>query len=240
MSVVDLKTRLTSDYDKYQNNIRSSDSYVLIDNNGSSVDSLMSDGPTSIELTVGNRCFLHRKDKFFTIATDGIALKPGQSMLIETAQKIATPLNVFGIITGKGRHIFSGIFLSTGKIDPGFDDRLKIGIYNGGPKAITLKPGDALCTCIFLQTESSLFNKTPNNSRMIQPTQVLLSNWKLLINWVDTNKGWLSLALSTVALIISTTIGIANYYKKPTIQKETQKVLPDTTSHKSQTLNTGK
>jgi len=205
MSVIDLSTRITGDWDIYHAYKKSSDSFIYVVPNTFILD----DGPASIDFTVGERWFLENDQTAYDVG-DGIVLNPSQAVLIETAEKLAVPYNVFGLVTGKGSKIFQGAFISTGKINPGFNDNLKIGIYNGSKKRIKLMKNIPLCTCVFFEMESNLKNP-PNESRnsgsgVIRP----ISRWRRFTIWIKENKEWLSVIVSIFALLISLFIGIAN------------------------------
>jgi deoxycytidine triphosphate deaminase len=150
MGVLDLSVRMTDDWESYHKHSSSSDSVVYI-----SPAPQLNDGPASVDLTVGDRCYKQNQDRYFLIG-NGITLGAYQSLLVETAEKVATPYNVFGIVTGKGAQIFRGTFISTGKINPGFNNKLKIGIYNGSGNPLVIRKGEPLCSCLFLEMESSI------------------------------------------------------------------------------------
>jgi deoxycytidine triphosphate deaminase len=196
MSVVDLNSRLTDNWEAFSRNVNSSDSYVYIDTLRS-----LSDGPSSLELSIGIRCFVHKEAKYYAIPEDGLRLAPFQSILIETKQSIALPNNIFGLVTGKGTQIFAGAFLSTGKIDPGFNGNLKIGFYNGSPESIYLKTGDSLCSCVFLQTESNLIVPQRAASGGYYKIKSLSTFRQRALLWVKANSFWLPIIISIIAAL---------------------------------------
>ncbi len=204
MSVIDLSTRITNDWDAYHANKRSSDSYVFI-----STQVQLEDGPASVDFTVGDRWFLEDDDTAYDVG-DGIILNPSQAVLIETAERIAVPYNVFGLVTGKGSKIFQGAFISTGKINPGFHDNLRIGIYNGSKKKLRLIKGSPLCTGFFINMESNLQNpvntKAESGSRRTRP----IGRLKRLTIWLKENKEWISVIISILAVLTTLFIGIFN------------------------------
>jgi len=205
MSVIDLSTRICHDWNTYNNNKRSSDSYIYIDQEVN-----LEDGPSSFDLCVGDKWYQSNEEKAYLITDDGIQLAPFQSILLEVKQQIANPFNVFGLVTGKGLKIFEGVFISTGKINPGFQGKLKIGIYNGSKKKITLKNGMPLCTCVFFEMESNikipLKNKTDNSNISAKP----IGKVKSFKNKVKENKEFLAIAISILALIASFTSAFLN------------------------------
>lgn len=199
MAVIDLSTRITKDWEKFQQSKSSSDSYIYISPDSYKLD----DGPASVDFMVGDTWFLQNSNQQYMITDSGIALTPHQSILIETKEEIALPDNAFGLVTGKGLRIFRGTFISTGKIDPGFIGKLKIGIYNGSDKEIQLKKGVPLCTCVFFEMETNLplpkKKKTDNSDRKPKP----IGKKEQTKLWIKENYKFVSTILSIIAIFIS-------------------------------------
>ncbi|WHX49379.1 hypothetical protein QNH46_01415 [Paenibacillus woosongensis] len=148
--IVDLKNRVTTELRSYNNYIKSSDSLLYI-----SKLNVKEDNACSLEFTVGD-VYSTGNQQWTDFPEEGILLKCNESVIIETNEEIGVPFNMFGLVTGVGRNIQKGLFVSTGKIDPGFRARLKIGILNTNKKKQILKKGDLLCTCFFVQLESCI------------------------------------------------------------------------------------
>ncbi len=199
MAVIDLSTRITNDWATYHQNKRSSDSYIYILPTSYGLD----DGPASVDFTVGEKWFIQNDNTAYEVTSEGIILAPFQSILVETAEEVALPFNVFGLVTGKGLQIFQGTFISTGKINPGFCDKLKIGIYNGGKKKITLMKGSSLCTCVFFAMESNL--RTPLKAKPDSSVRAMrpIGRLKKISLWLKENKELLAIIISILALIAS-------------------------------------
>jgi deoxycytidine triphosphate deaminase len=199
MAVIDLSTRLTNDWNQYQNNKRSSDSYIYI----SPLSYKLDDGPASVDLSVGDKWFVQNNNVAYTITEEGVTLNPFQSILIETQEQISLPYNVFGLVTGKGLQIFQGTFVSTGKINPAYNAKLKIGIYNGSNKRITLQSGAPLCTCVFFEMESSLHTplKSATDDSLISVKPVGFYNKALTL--IKEHKDVFIVVVSTLALLVS-------------------------------------
>src|SRR5690606_15705541 len=79
----------------------------------------------SVDLQVGSRIYDAQKSTPFHIPEKGIVVPPGGAVVIYTQETVGIPLNVFGMLFGKGQLIYRGAFISTGKIDPGFCDQLR-------------------------------------------------------------------------------------------------------------------
>ena len=197
MAVIDLSKRLTTVWDEYQQQKGSVESKVFIE--GKRI--LDNEGTQCINFTVGDEYF--SKGKTRKVSSNGIKLKPGEVFVIETEQRIAVPLNAFGLVFGVGVNIFSGGFVSAGKIDPGFNGKLKIGFYNGNSRRMVFKKGDVIASASFWDTESSLpyplpdyHNATPivENIRWIQTCVLWLGQ-----NWYSI----LALIIAVATLIVS-------------------------------------
>jgi hypothetical protein len=200
MSVVDLGSRLAGNWEKFHRYQRSSDSLIYIE--GPIV--LGNDGPAALNLSIGGSWFNERDGSAYLISKDGLLVRPHQAVVIETQQRMALPLNVFGLVTGKGKFIFQALFISPGKIDPGFNGRLKIGVFNGGTKAVLLKQGEPFCFACFFEMESGLEMplreyEAPQASRIsLPPFRGRVAHW-MSENWPSA----IPIALSLMALIVS-------------------------------------
>lgn len=148
MSIVDLESRITNDVERFSNCRRSSDSLIYVD-----VPVSLEDGPGSLDLSVGDDWY-HCGDERTYSTGNGFDLRPRDSAVITVLESIRLPSNVMGVVTGKGKYIFKGILISSGKIDPGYQAKLRVGLYNAGQETISFKRGDPFCSCYFIQLES--------------------------------------------------------------------------------------
>ena len=201
MSVVDLCNRATADWDAFNRCVRSCDSLIFFEK----AVPLISDPPGSIDLCVGSRWFDPAQDLFYAVEDSGLQVKAHSCAVIEVEQRLALPHNVMGFVTGKGRFIFQSAMISTGKIDPGFDGRLRIGFFNASSQVIELRRSDPFCSCCFLNTESEAKNpkryETEPTARISPiPRSVLMKRF-LADNW----KAILPIAISVIALIVVAT-----------------------------------
>lgn len=199
MAIVDVGERVTNDKKVYNSALKSSKSYIYLEDGVSSENA----APATINLTVGNQWYNCHDEKFYQIPPKGIKVKPGRSVVLETKQTIGLPYNVFGIIFGTGKNIFRGGFVSTGKIDPSFYDTLKIGYYNGSNTTITFKTDDPLASCSFFDVETTLeapIHDSKGNPAMMAP-DTFFQKSKLWFsdNWYSV----ISIIVSILALIIA-------------------------------------
>lgn len=149
MSVAYLRDRVTQNLEEYEQARASADSKVWV-----SISPKLDRAGATFDLTVGDTYF--RNGVEHKILADGLPMRPGEMLVVYTQEEVALPLNMFGLITGKGRRIFQGLLVSTGKIDPGYSGRLLLGVFNASGKELTLQRGDALCECALILTEYHL------------------------------------------------------------------------------------
>lgn len=148
MSVLDLKRRITNDKSAYQHAIRSDDSLVYIEPVPQEIES------ASIDLTVGQFIFDSKSGDKLALPEQGFTLRAGRSVVVYTSELVYLPLNVFGLLSGKGSLIYYGVFISQGKVDPGFQDHLKVGLFNGSKSPLQLTAGMPICSCSLFQMET--------------------------------------------------------------------------------------
>lgn len=186
MSIINLSSRITSDMNDYEDNKKSAKSLIYV-NEEVSHDICSEE---TLILTVGDSYM--KNSQLIKIPDKGLVVKPSESVLIRTKQKIATPLNVVGIVYGMGSNIFNGGFISTGKIDQGFYDYLKIGYYNGSKHNVIFSEGDVLACAIFHSTENTMkaaktekaYDRIPNYSvkRTDKIIEFMGNNWISLLS----------------------------------------------------------
>lgn len=111
---------------------------------------------------------------------------------------------------GKGHQIFQGTFISSGKINPGFNGRLNIGLYNGSKKRIHIKKGQPLCSCVFLQMESNMQSPLKDYDATRKIDNIFTTRKQRFIYFIKANKEWLAIIISFLSLLASITIGITN------------------------------
>lgn len=203
MSIINLNKRITNDIDLYNNFSRSSDSLIFIKDSWTTDES----GPDCLLLTVG-RCWYDNARYLEINSRKGIKIKPHASIVIETSEEIALPLNMYGLLFGAGSNIYKGTFISSGKIDPGFAGKLRIGYHNGSDKTVILKTGDKLAYCIFIGTESGL-DHTPISGFLSQPAVGVMSLRERLKKWFSQNAYQIiAVVLSIISIIVSIVLAL--------------------------------
>lgn len=153
--------------------------------------------PVAVDVTVGEEYILPGDSRTYEVPEKGFIIKSGSSVIVRTAECFYLPLNVFGVVTGKGSNIFRGCFISTGKIDPGFQGNLRIGVYNGGRENVIFKRGQALCSVFFTDTQYAL--DTAPSSRPASPSPNRTKEKWYMKSWSWFKVNW----YSSLAIIVS-------------------------------------
>lgn len=200
MPIVYLKERITGDEAEFNKYISSADSLLFLRNyDPTKAETFDQSGTDCLSLRVGDKWF--DRSRYVQISNKGIKIKPQTSVVVETQEQIALPLNMYGLLFGTGKNIYSGGFISNGKIDPGFCGNLRIGFYNGSRHTVILKTGDKLAYCIFMDMESELVTK-PLFTVSSAPAAVKLGRLERLKIWFVENLN-LSNFIAIIALIVS-------------------------------------
>lgn len=184
MSVVDLNVRLSSNRDNCEISKKSSESLIYTDADLSVLDK----NPMSVDLSVGDVYILPGDSSTYKIEKDGLKVKPKQSVVLYTKEKFILPLNVFGLVTGKGKYIFQGCMVASGKIDPGYSGTLKVCFFNGGKTTVRIKTGDVFCTVFFMDGDCTLNSPLSDYQNNPNPKLATLHWWQSLWSSIIHNK----------------------------------------------------
>lgn len=204
MAIVDLKSRLSSDRDLCEISKTSAESLIYTDTEVNVIEG----NPMSIDLKVGDVCLLPGDSRTYRINEHGIKIKPKQSVVIYSKEKFVLPLNVFGLVTGKGTYIFQGCMVASGKIDPGYRGNLKVCFFNGGRSSVTIKPGDVFCTVFFMDGDCTLMSPLADYQENPNPALTNLSWYLRLWNWLLANWYNFIISIGTIAAVIISLISL--------------------------------
>ena len=191
--IVDLSSRSTESREAYLQHQRSAASRVYVSR---SLEFL--DGPGVFELHIGQNYFLPGDAAKRELGDDGLKLRPGTSVVIETDESLLVPANMTGIVVGKGSLIFKGLIISPGKVDPCFSGHLLIAVFNGGAETIQIKQKEAFCNCLFLEGEAHSNIPAKANPSPRQPYSP--SRWRRFLLWVDRHKATIAIVISLASL----------------------------------------
>lgn len=184
MAIVDLKSRLSSDRDLCEASKMSSESFIYTDTEVNVIEG----NPMSIDLHVGDICIFPGDSRTYKIDKRGVKVKPRQSVVLYSKEKFVIPLNVFGIVTGKGTYIFQGCIVASGKIDPGYRGNLKVCFFNGGRSTVTIKPNDVFCTVFFMDGDCTLSSPLADYQENPNPILSTIRWWQKIWLNIVSNK----------------------------------------------------
>lgn len=207
MAVIHLKDRSTNDALAF-NDQRSSHASMLFVNNETAVERF------SLELTVGAawaKVFSPKQKDFIQIDAGGIRIGRHDSIVIEVAEDIQVPNNMYGILVPTGSMFLGlGILIAPAKIEPGYSGKLMLRLFNTTAEKHTLKTGQKLGSAIFFSTDTTM-NHAPfmrergasvkEIKRSARIWQWFRTNPLLWIPWLVTLIG-----SSTMSVLITTII----------------------------------
>lgn len=107
--------------------------------------------PSGIDLTVGADYKRPATDEVFHADNNNgnIVLKPNTFYLLHTNEKVILPDHIHGSTEEIMRRALEGISVTTGAVDPGYNDYLVLGVENRSEKAKTIRPNDKIVQITF-------------------------------------------------------------------------------------------
>lgn len=89
-----------------------------------------------------------------TIDESGLLLKPLQGVLASTNEKIRFPVGYFGLIQTKGSlaRLLVSVHMSDGQIDPGYEGKITLEIFNGSNMNVCLFKGQKVANLYIFKT----------------------------------------------------------------------------------------
>jgi dCTP deaminase len=101
------------------------------------------------DLRVGKEYKDHRYEGKADVGEEGIKLPPNSAVIIQTLEHVHVPKFRFGYIVPKVSLLQDGISNTSSKVDPGYDGKLLVTVFNLGSKTETLPRGKTFCTIAF-------------------------------------------------------------------------------------------
>ncbi|RAM53198.1 MAG: hypothetical protein C6Y22_01870 [Hapalosiphonaceae cyanobacterium JJU2] len=121
----------------------------------------------SYDLRVGDEYRDHRDSGKTDLLDNGkICLQPGSAIIIETAESVQFPKSRFGHIVPKVSLLQDGLSNTSSKIDPGYEGKLLITVFNLGKRTICLKKGQTFCTLYVLSIQGDIIPYKKGNQRI--------------------------------------------------------------------------
>lgn len=83
-------------------------------------------------------------------------LRPGESVLISTKEKVDIPHNVAGICVQRSSFMRLGLITNVGWIDPGFQGNITLRLFNLGEESVDLRKIDTFAQLILLDVRGAI------------------------------------------------------------------------------------
>ncbi|MEH2466115.1 dCTP deaminase domain-containing protein [Nostoc sp.] len=167
------------------------------------------------DLKVGDEYRDHRESGKTDLLDNGrIFLQPGNTVIIETAEKVNLPKFRFGHIVPKVSLLQDGLSNTSSKIDPGYDGKLSITVFNLGKRTVQLKKGQEFCTLYILDVQEGAIPYNKPSKRIAGNTRKGL--FSELRDFIETNQTYFTIIL-TIATIVLILVQIYSlfYSNKP-------------------------
>lgn len=156
----------------------------------------------SVELTVGEQWsenYGPANNHMFRIGQEGVEIGRNGSIVVEVAQEIHVPHNMYGIVVPTGSLFLDrGTIIAAAKVEPSFRGRLKLRLVNTTPERMVLKRGIKVASIIFFPTETT--RHQPTVEKQVLPNEKVPPLLRRLGRWFRINQvsviGWIVQALA--------------------------------------------
>lgn len=158
----------------------------------------------SYDLRIGVQYREHRSTCLLTLPDDGsFRLRAREAAIIETEEYVRLPRSMFALIVPKVGLLQMGLSNTMSKVDPGYEGRLLVTLFNLGRKTVTLRRGTAFCSLCVLRVEdgATLYEKP---GKRIE-AQVRRRWRELPLDWVAKHQAGLT-ALNVGATLLLTLV----------------------------------
>ncbi|MBT3704393.1 dCTP deaminase [Candidatus Peregrinibacteria bacterium] len=99
---------------------------------------------------------LDSEPKYREIEGDEITIPPHSFLLATTMEYVKLPDNLTGFVEGRSSIGRMGLFIqNAGWVDPGFEGRITLELYNANSLPIKLKAGRRVCQLVFCKMDRS-------------------------------------------------------------------------------------
>jgi len=154
------------------------------------------------DLRLGEQYRDHRDNSAKQLEENGkISITSGTAMIVETLESISLPSTIFGSVYPKVSLSQKGLANLTSKVDPGYEGKLLITIFNLGKKTIELEYKKAFCSIVFQEVNpaASLYSKGGKN---IEAT-VAQNKFRTTRDFINSHYGEIAIIISIIAIIVS-------------------------------------
>lgn len=203
MAILSVKSRQTFDPNLYEQYKKSDSSLIYVSADHTE--------EFSVELTMGEQWADDiSKDKpvMYAVENGKVTLKPNSSIVVEVAETIHVPFNMYGIIVATGgTFLEQGIIIGAGKIEPSYCGQLKILLYNTSSAKRSISIGKKVASAIFFRTDRTITASLPSprqdvvekrRGTIVRVKEFFLSDPKFTLNLIVT-----ALTSSLIATLIT-------------------------------------
>ncbi|MEW6492078.1 MAG: hypothetical protein AB1589_05955 [Cyanobacteriota bacterium] len=133
--------------------------------------------PVGYDLSVGDSYASASKPGRIDIkAGDRVSIKPGDTVLITTLEKIGMPKNrtVSALVLSKVSKVSKGLSHISTTIDPDWKGELLVAIHNHSRISVSIGYGETFCTVVFLENKSPATKDCGKDQRR---ADILVNEW---------------------------------------------------------------
>lgn len=202
MSVIEIKSRIAHDEKSFLS-AGMSDKSLLYLTGG------LEPGSYSVDLSVGdswNERYGPSSGQLYRIPEEGLDIGRHGSVVVEVAESIHVPHNMYGIVVPTGSlFLDKGILIAPAKVEPSFIGSLKLRLFNTTGYKHCLRRGDKIASIVFFSTENTSFQ--PRVTKASVPVDKQAPALKRFKRWTSRNRNqfitWLiAIFFSSVSSIL--------------------------------------
>lgn len=130
-----------------------------------------------------------------------IDLLPGGALIIETEESLHLPKGMFAYIVPRVEWLQKGVSNTSSKVDPGYNGRLLITLFNLGQKKQTVNRADRFCSLVIhdVGPNAVLYDKDAKKISGIGHRRV----WQKIRDEIEANRTVVDLALIGATLVLT-------------------------------------
>ncbi len=172
----------------------------------------------SYDLHLGDEAFLSTERSVRSLVggrDDSVVIQPGEFGLLITEEKVNFPLTHVAFISLKFRYALKGLINISGfHVDPGYQGKLVLSVYNAGPNSVVIRRGDPVFMFVLAilhgtataRDGSKYQGITQLTSEMISSVKGPAVSLTALNRKVERMEGTVSLLIGLIVAMLATLI----------------------------------
>jgi len=170
----------------------------------------------SYDLRIGSEYHDHRDMwKKELQGNDQLTLYPGGAVIIETEESVHVPKGMFAYIVPRVKWLEQGVSNTLSKVDPGYNGKLLVTLFNLGKKTITFQRGERFCSLVVHQVldGAQLYTKQGKRIRAGAAQKA----WQRFRDFLEANSVMVTTGLMavTTALVILQILQLLGILRTP-------------------------